>query len=400
MRRIRQTAIVLLAAMFMMSAAAVSEGVVRLPAIQCIEAETFMNDISIQEVMIPDGVELIDFGAFSGCTALKKAVIPSSVLIIDENAFDGCESLVDLTLSEGLGYLYDRAFADCASLREITLPSTLKYIDDNAFEGCDALKTVNAREGTYAYAWAVRNGYIEPEGEFNVYPAVDDGEISAGSSGVTQWRHLNGNGTELYFAVSSKAEWFVSVSYGEDDPEWLEDDYSETVFGASDRSISFLPYLNESDWARSATITFTSGNASKVFVISQEPFLTAGLASPTALVEHGIPEHERWDEDQEDWVSIDWEPPTLPAEDIELVWDVSAGAKTYELCFSSPGGREDCAVLTPNAEGQIVYTIPARQLDPGSEEPHIVQMRLTDSYGHTYYNEEYQFLIADPEKAE
>ena len=44
-------------------------------------------------IVIPEGVTVIDYGAFSGCSRLESVVFPDSLEIIDENVFSNCQNL-------------------------------------------------------------------------------------------------------------------------------------------------------------------------------------------------------------------------------------------------------------------------------------------------------------------
>lgn len=89
--------------------------------------------------------------------------LPSGVKTIEAEAFYGDTSLDEVVLPEGLTAIGSRAFAD-SSLTGINLPASLTEIDDSIFHNVSGL-TVTAIPGTYAYQWAVRNGYIEEQAE-------------------------------------------------------------------------------------------------------------------------------------------------------------------------------------------------------------------------------------------
>lgn len=93
----------------------------------------------------------------SGAKAENDFILPSSVTIIEKEAFYGDESIHSVVLPGTIKEIHSLAFANC-SLREIYLPSSLTYIADDAFSGTD-LQSVTVGTGTYAYDWAVRNGY-------------------------------------------------------------------------------------------------------------------------------------------------------------------------------------------------------------------------------------------------
>lgn len=64
------------------------------------------------DVVIPDGVTEIGFGAFSGCVDLISVEIPSSVIKIGESAFNQCKSLTNITIPDSAVEIGDYAFSD------------------------------------------------------------------------------------------------------------------------------------------------------------------------------------------------------------------------------------------------------------------------------------------------
>ena len=95
----------------------------------------------------------------SAMAELATLTLPAAIMIIDEEAFMDSTAIEKVVLPEGIQEIRARAFAN-SSLKEIGLPSTLTFIADDVFENT-AIETVTAEEGTYAYNWAVRNGYIK-----------------------------------------------------------------------------------------------------------------------------------------------------------------------------------------------------------------------------------------------
>ena len=87
------------------------------------------------DLQLPAGLKRIEGQAFYGDTSLENVVVPDGTEVIDSEAF---------------------AYSN---VKTVTLPGSLYFIADNAFEGCENL-TVDASEGTYAYTWAVKNKYL------------------------------------------------------------------------------------------------------------------------------------------------------------------------------------------------------------------------------------------------
>ena len=70
----------------------------KLPALQKIPANMFLQRGSLTSVDIPNGVTVIESYAFEGCSSLANIVIPNSVTNIGSSAFSGCNSLESITL--------------------------------------------------------------------------------------------------------------------------------------------------------------------------------------------------------------------------------------------------------------------------------------------------------------
>ena len=69
-------------------------------------------------VVIPDGVKEIGWGAFCGCTSLKSITIPNSVTSIGDGAFCGCTSLTSITIPNSVTRIGTGVFKDCISLKK------------------------------------------------------------------------------------------------------------------------------------------------------------------------------------------------------------------------------------------------------------------------------------------
>lgn len=57
-----------------------------------IEAEAFMGNTQIQEVVVPDRCKYIGSRAFAGCTGLRRVYIPDGT-VVENDAFEGCTGL-------------------------------------------------------------------------------------------------------------------------------------------------------------------------------------------------------------------------------------------------------------------------------------------------------------------
>ncbi len=82
---------------------------------------------------VPDGVEIIEEGAFERNQALASISLPGSVRVINNSAFQSASALSAVQFSEGLESIGDYAFEACAQLKQLSLPASLKIIGFAAF---------------------------------------------------------------------------------------------------------------------------------------------------------------------------------------------------------------------------------------------------------------------------
>ncbi len=153
------------------------------------------------DVIIPDGVIVIDEGAFGDCTTIRSVKIPDSVQYILEAAFMGCGSLEEITIPktvkkfsrdvfcntkgyddypgdfiiegnnvlleykgkdphvvipEGVTEINEYAFHCCDFIKSVVIPKSVEKIGAGAFHTCKSLKKINIPEsvteiGNYAF---------------------------------------------------------------------------------------------------------------------------------------------------------------------------------------------------------------------------------------------------------
>lgn len=96
----------------------------------------------IVSIVIEEGVETIENGAFAGMGILESITIPSSVTRIGSNAFSNCPNLKEVVLPDGIKSIENGTFNNCASLLSIDIPTSVEYIGDSAFANCTGLTEI------------------------------------------------------------------------------------------------------------------------------------------------------------------------------------------------------------------------------------------------------------------
>ena len=105
-------------------------------------------------------VTAINEGAFGYTTALKSVTLPASLKTIGKNAFyyAGLET-VAFEANSALETIGATAFRNCTALVNVYLPASITSIGYQIFRLCGDQVVVSAVAGSYAYRYAVNNGY-------------------------------------------------------------------------------------------------------------------------------------------------------------------------------------------------------------------------------------------------
>lgn len=107
-----------------------------------VKAMAFANSGISGSLIIPEGVEELENGAFTDCRGLTGTLsLPSTLKrITGENVFLYDKFTCELVLPEGLEEIGSQAFMGCTGFYgSLRLPENLKYIGSGAFSGCHNL---------------------------------------------------------------------------------------------------------------------------------------------------------------------------------------------------------------------------------------------------------------------
>ena len=114
-------------------------------AVKSITSYMFENS-GITSLSLPDGLETIEGGAFSGCTKLEYINLPENLKWEWSgryaNLFSGCTSLKEITIPKSIKSVDGAMFKDCTSLEKVTLHDDITEIQYYAFENCISLKSI------------------------------------------------------------------------------------------------------------------------------------------------------------------------------------------------------------------------------------------------------------------
>ena len=94
-----------------------------------IEAGKFSGNMTLKNIVIPEGVTEIGEYAFYTCIFLETVVLPKSLKKIGKMAFMSCRALRQVEIPEGVEQIDTHAFGATNNLKEVHLPDSLKVVD-------------------------------------------------------------------------------------------------------------------------------------------------------------------------------------------------------------------------------------------------------------------------------
>ncbi|MBQ6323160.1 MAG: leucine-rich repeat protein [Lachnospiraceae bacterium] len=107
---------------------------------------------------IPDQTQNVGNRAFFEAAHLERAKLPEGMISLEPETFSGCVSLKEVVFPAGLKYIQGRAFENCISLERIRLPEKLVAAWRRAFYGCRSLVEVYFGDSAEAIGYDAFSG--------------------------------------------------------------------------------------------------------------------------------------------------------------------------------------------------------------------------------------------------
>ena len=95
------------------------------------------EDTEITNLIIPNSVTSIGYGAFMGCSGLTSVTIPNSVTSIGNGAFSGCSGLTSINIPSSVTSIGSYAFSNCSGLTSVTVENGNTVYDSR--DNCNAI---------------------------------------------------------------------------------------------------------------------------------------------------------------------------------------------------------------------------------------------------------------------
>ncbi len=116
--------------------------------------EAAFSTTAIKEINVPKSLTDMSQGIFS-LSSLERVTVPGNVKTIGICAFEDCKDLQEVIIEEGVEMIDEAAFKGDDALARIEIPASITEINCKIPEGC----TIVAPAGSYAETFANENGY-------------------------------------------------------------------------------------------------------------------------------------------------------------------------------------------------------------------------------------------------
>lgn len=146
---------------------------------------SFLNEKSLETVVLPDTLIEIPNRAFHSCTALKKINIPDSVTSIGEIAFQDCDSLTNIVIPSSVTSIGSQAFSNCIKLTDIQVDA-----ENPKYASVDGVLFNKSKTELITYPGGKSAVYDVPENVTSIadgafegtawYDSQPDGDVYAG----------------------------------------------------------------------------------------------------------------------------------------------------------------------------------------------------------------------------
>lgn len=120
--------------------------------IRYIDQMAFNGCENLQSVIgLEESETMKNFNGFHGCVNLEEITIPQNVEIIGGSALSGCKKISKIKLPDSCWSISHSAFHGCESLKYIEIPANTELISTNAFKGCKNLVVVFLEDNERKY---------------------------------------------------------------------------------------------------------------------------------------------------------------------------------------------------------------------------------------------------------
>ena len=119
---------------------------------------SFLTLPSIENIIYPNTVKVIEGADYNGNEKLKNIVLPKNIKEIPSSFFNSCNNLVSIDIPKGVTSIQWGTFNECSKLESVNIQKGVTSIGDYAFYKCYSLKNIEMPDdlteiGEYAFKY-------------------------------------------------------------------------------------------------------------------------------------------------------------------------------------------------------------------------------------------------------
>lgn len=192
--------------------------------LKVLQSQAFSHCDNIEKIVIPDNVESIGNNAFHKCVNAKEVEIGSKVKTIEFCAFSYCSKIEEIVVPDSVKLIGEDAFSGCASLKEVVIGKGVTHIEHGAFMGCEKLEKITIPDSVkqmedviFSFATGLKKVVLgkglEQMGAFSFNNLENVEVYFSGDPPV------NSTGYGSFFSGATK----MKAYYPKDNPKWTAD---------------------------------------------------------------------------------------------------------------------------------------------------------------------------------
>lgn len=165
----------------------------------------FQNCVNLKEVVANDALGIISAGAFKGCKSLKAMDFSETTLAtVGYESFAGCVSLASVKLSETISEIGDFAFAD-TKIKTLDFNKNIDTVGTDSFANVTTLESINVVDNNKTYMSVDGVLYNKDGNELILFPAAKTGsfEVPQNVGKIREKAFINSAVSEITFAADS-----------------------------------------------------------------------------------------------------------------------------------------------------------------------------------------------------
>lgn len=223
----------------------------------------YIDNKEITDIIIPNGINTIKYGAFNGASFITSISFPSSLTSIEESAFQNCSSLLLVKIPRNVNFIGDSSFSGCSKLEDFYC-YTEKFLSIPSY----TFKDSYIEYATLHVPTSLINAYKEatPWKNFGKIISLDGEEIQPSKCTAPTINYQNG---KLCLASETEGADIVTEITNDDIGKYYDSEISLTI------TYTISAYAAKHGYDNSDVVTAT------LCWIDKEPMMegiTAGVA--------------------------------------------------------------------------------------------------------------------------